>query len=269
MFKFEIGIDPNLFEIGPFVLAWHGILTVVAIIAGVWVSRIGLRERKLVLPRLESFSYWTIAGGILGARLFYVFDHLDRFRDDPLEILAISEGGLAVYGAVIGGFVTVAILCVVYKYPFLQIIDAIAPGLAIAQAIGRIGCAINGDAWGAETSWPFAFIYTHPDAIIPNRLLNVPTHPYPVYDIIMNLAIFGIIWRLRKQRLPNGAIFAIFSILYAATRFVISFVREEREWFWGLQEAQVVAIVMFIISSIALAWLMRQPRTEATTTEIA
>ena len=98
MFEFEIGIDPNLLEIGPYVLAWHGILTVIAILAGAWIARIGLRERKLNLPKLEPFTSWTIAGGIAGARLFYVFDHLDRFRDDPLEIFALSKGGLAVYG---------------------------------------------------------------------------------------------------------------------------------------------------------------------------
>ena len=262
MFEIEIGIDPNLLEIGPYVLAWHGILTVLAIIVGVRVVRIGLSERGVVLPKLEPFTYWTIAGGIAGARLFYVFDHLDRFRDDPLEIFALSEGGLAVYGAVIGGFATVAILCAIYRYPFRKIIDSVAPGLAMAQAVGRIGCAINGDAWGAETDSPFAFVYTHPDAIIPNRLLGVPTHPYPIYDIVMNLAIFAIIWRLRKKRLPDGAIFAIFSTLYAATRFVISYVREERVWLWGLQEAQVVAIIMFVVSLAALAWLWRQPRPE-------
>lgn len=262
MLQIEIGIDPNLLEIEPFVLAWHGIFTVIAIIAGAWIGRIGIRERKLDLPKLEPFTYWTIAGGIIGARLFYVFDHIGRFSDDPLEILAISEGGLAVYGAVIGGFVTVAILCAVYRYPFLKIIDAIAPALAIAQAIGRIGCAINGDAWGARTDSPFAFVYTNPDALIPNRLLGVPTHPYPVYDMVMNLAIFAIIWPLRKKRLPDGAIFAIFSALYAATRFVISFVREERVWFWGLQEAQVIAIIMLVVSLAALAWLWQQPRPE-------
>ena len=262
MFEIEIGIDPNLLEIGPYVLAWHGILTVIAILAGAWIARAGMRERKLSLPKLEPFTYWTIAGGIAGARLFYVFDHLDRFRDDPLEIFALSEGGLAVYGAVIGGFVTVAILCAVYRYPFLKIIDSIAPGLAIAQAIGRIGCAINGDAWGSQTDSPFAFIYTHPDAILPDRLHGVPTHPYPIYDMVMNLAIVAIIWPLRRKRLPDGAIFAIFSALYAATRFVISSVREERVWFWGLQEAQVVAVVMFVVSLAALAWFWRQPRPE-------
>ena len=103
---------------------------------------------------------------------------------------------------------------------------------------------------------------THPNAIIPDRLHGVPTHPYPVYDMIMNLAIFAIIWPLRKKRLPDGMIFAIFSALYAATRFIISYVREERVWFLGLQEAQVVAVIMLVASLAALAWFWRQPRPE-------
>jgi phosphatidylglycerol---prolipoprotein diacylglyceryl transferase len=260
MLEITIGIDPNILEIGPFVLAWHGILTVLGIIVGVWVSGRQLAERGVQIRNFDSFAFWTIAGGIAGARLFYVMDHLGRFADDPLEILAISEGGLAVYGAVIGGFATVALLCVLRGEPFRKIIDSIAPGLALAQAVGRIGCTINGDAWGAKTDSPFALVYTNPDAIIPNRLLNQPTHPYPIYDIAMNLAIVAIIWPLRKRNLPDGAIFAIFALLYAATRFVISYVREERVWFWGLQEAQVIALLTLVVSAAALVWLFRGTR---------
>jgi len=255
--EFEIGIDPNILEIGPFVLAWHGILTVLGIIVGVWIAGKQMRERGVSIKGFDSFALWTIAGGIAGARLFFVMDHLGDFADNPLEILAINEGGLAIYGAVIGGFATVALLCWLRGEPFRRIIDSIAPGLAIAQAIGRLGCTVNGDAWGAPTDSPFALIYTNPDAIIPNRLLNQLTHPYPIYDIAMNLAIVAIIWPLRKRHLPDGAIFAIFALLYAVTRFVISYVREERVWFWGLQEAQVIALLTLVISAAALVWLFR------------
>lgn len=267
MFEFTIGMAPNLLELGPFVLAWHGVLTVLAIVVAVRIVGDELRRRNVTLPQFDSFAIWTIAGGILGARLFFVLDHIDTFVDDPLRILAINEGGLAIYGAVIGGFVTVAILCWLRKYPFLKIIDSIAPGLVIAQAIGRLGCTINGDAWGARTDWPFALIYTNEDAIIPNRLLNEPTHPYPIYDIIMTMSIFAIIWPLRKRNLPDGAIFAIYALLYAITRFIISYVREERVWFWGLQEAQVVSIGVLVAAVIALVMIYRRQGPRMTTQE--
>ncbi len=265
MFQFEIGMDPNLLEIGPFVLAWHGILTVLGIFVAVKVAGIGLRERNVTLPQFDSFAIWTIAGGIIGARLFFVLDHIDTFIDNPLEIFAITEGGLAIYGAVIGGFVTVAILCWIRNYPFLKIIDSIAPALVIAQAIGRIGCTINGDAWGERTDWAFALIYTNEDAIIPNRLLGEPTHPYPIYDIIMTMSIFAVIWPLRKRNLPDGAIFAIYALLYGVTRFIISYVREERVWFWGLQEAQVVSIGVLVAALVALVMIFRRQRPGMTT----
>lgn len=257
--RIHIGMDPNLVTIGPFVLAWHGLLTVLAIFVAVWFVERGMRERNISVAGFDSFVLIAIAGGIIGARVFYLIDHLGFYIDNPGEALKINEGGLAIYGAVIGGFITVAILCKLRSYPFLRMIDIIAPGLVVAQAIGRIGCAINGDAWGAETDWPFAFVYTNPDAIIPNRLLNVPTHPYPVYDMIMCLGIFAVIWPLRRRRLPAGTIFATYALLYGVTRFIISYVREERVWFWGLQEAQVVSLGVILLSSLALIWLLRRP----------
>src|SRR5690606_38666295 len=141
---------------------------------------------------------------ILGARLFYVIDHAGYFVRHPLEALKIQEGGLAVYGAVIGGFFSVLLLTRLFGYPFGQVIDAIAPGLILAQAVGRCGCLINGDAWGAPTDGPFSATYPHPAALLPSSLLGVPTHPYPIYDMTMNLAIFGVVVWLGRRSLPAG-----------------------------------------------------------------
>ncbi|HQX63025.1 MAG TPA: prolipoprotein diacylglyceryl transferase [Thermomicrobiales bacterium] len=267
--RIHIGMDPNILKLGPFVLAWHGVLTVVAIFVALWIFQIGLRERRVTLEGFDSFVLWSIAGGIIGARVFFLIDHAGYFVDHPGEAIKINEGGLAIWGAVIGGFIAVAALCWARKYPFRKVIDAIAPGLIVAQAVGRIGCAINGDAWGAPTSWPFAFIYTNPNALLPSRLLNVPTHPYPVYDMIMAMLILAVIWPLRKRGLPDGSIFAVYAALYGATRFVISYVREERVWFWGMQEAQVVSLVVVALALIALAWLLRGRPATATETEMA
>lgn len=268
MFEFTIGMDPNIAKIGPFTLAWHGLLTAVAIFVAVAVIHWGFVRHNLPLRSFDALAFFTIIGGILGARLFYVFDHIGYFIDNPLQILAIQEGGLAIYGAVVGGFFSVLILTRIYKYPFAKVIDIIAPGLVLAQAIGRIGCLINGDAWGAPTDGPFSVTYTHPDALLPSSLLGVPTHPYPIYDMTMNLAIFGVVVWLGRRSLPAGTTFAVFAALYAVTRFIISFVRQETVWFWGLQEAQVVSLVVLAASVVALAILLRR-RQPATTEQLA
>jgi phosphatidylglycerol:prolipoprotein diacylglycerol transferase len=260
VFHFTIGMDPNLIKIGPLVIAWHAIAILVAIVIAVSLTRLEFIRKQLPLKNWDNIVYITVAGGIIGARLFYVMDHLTYHLHHPLKIFALQQGGLAVYGAVFGGFVTVLALCRYYKLPTLQVIDAVAPGLILAQAFGRIGCLINGDAWGGPTSSFFSVTYTNPKALIPPDLLGVPTYPYPVYDAIINLAIFTIIWQLRKRGLPNGVAFALFGALYAGSRFMISYMRQERVWFWGLQEAQVVAIVALVASVTALIILLRRSR---------
>lgn len=196
--------------------------------------------------------------GIIGARLFHIMDNTGRYLDDPATILDFRSDGLAIYGAVVGGFLGVVIGCRIYGLPLLHVIDAVAPGLVLAQGIGRFGCIVNGEAWGARTDSPFAFVYTNPDAFIPNRLLSVSTHPYPVYDMAMNFAIFGLLIRLRRKPPPDGALFATFVAVYAFGCCFISWVREGRVWFWGLQEAQVISIVAVIVAAGALWWLFQR-----------
>lgn len=256
MLHIEIGIAPVIAQIGPLTLRWYGLAIMVSIIIAVVITRRELLRRGIYPSNYDILVFWTVLGGILGARLFHVFDYPERFIENPMKIFAFQEGGLAIYGAVTGGFLSVAILSRVFQLPFLQLVDSIAPGLVLAQAFGRLGCIVNGDAWGAPTSSPFAFVYTNPKALLPRDLLNVPTHPYPVYDMALNITIFVVLWQLRKRQLPPGALFATFVALYAAGRFVISFVRQERIWFWGLQEAQVVAIVALLAAVVTLAWLL-------------
>ncbi|HUY99471.1 MAG TPA: prolipoprotein diacylglyceryl transferase [Thermomicrobiaceae bacterium] len=264
--RITIGMDPNIFQVGTFTLAWHGIAIALAIVVAVAVIYRQFVARGLPVDRFDSLAFWTVVGGILGARLFYVIDHLGYMVQHPLEALAIQQGGLAIYGAVVGGFVAVAILTRVYHFSFGTVIDAIAPGLLLAQAFGRLGCLINGDAWGAPTSGPFALVYTNAKDLIPPQLLGVPTAPYPVYDALMNLAIVVVIWRLSKLRLPAGTEFAAFAAIYAVGRFFITYLRQESVWFWGLQEAQVISLLALVASVAALGWLLlhRSPSSRVT-----
>jgi phosphatidylglycerol---prolipoprotein diacylglyceryl transferase len=256
--QIEIGIDPVIFEIAGLEFRWYSLAIMVGILIGVWFSGREFRRKRLDETNFGNIAIIGVASGILGARLFHVMDRAGHYASNPAQILNFQSGGLAIYGAVVGGFLGVVVGCRIYKVPVLPAIDAVAPALLLAQAVGRFGCIVNGDAWGAKTDAPFAFVYTNPDSFIPNRLLNVPTHPYPVYDMVMNLIIFGVVMTMRKRNLPHGALFALFITLYAFGRFFISFVREERVWFWGLQEAQVISIAGVAIGALALAYLLRR-----------
>jgi phosphatidylglycerol:prolipoprotein diacylglycerol transferase len=255
--QIHIGIDPTFAHLGPLALTWHGLFSALAIAVAVAVIHHELLRRGQLPAHFDEIAFWTIVGGIAGARLFFLFDHPSHYLHHPLSAFAIEEGGLAIYGAIIGGFFSLALVSKLYGAAFAPLTDAVAPGLLLAQAIGRIGCAINGDAWGAQTSSSFAFIYTNSKALLPNDLIDVPTHPYPIYDMALTLAIFGLLRVLRRRELPPGALFAIYAATYATGRFAISYFREERVWFWGLQEAQVISIAVLVVALLALAKMLR------------
>jgi phosphatidylglycerol:prolipoprotein diacylglycerol transferase len=260
--EITIGIDPVIFELGAFEMRWYSLAIMVSIFVAVWFIQREFRRKGLDQTNYGNMAIIAIAGGIIGARVFHLLDRLDYYLDNPGKMLDFQSGGLAIYGAVVGGFIGVALGCWIYKVSFLKTIDAVAPGLVLAQAIGRFGCIINGDAWGAKTDSPFAFVYTNPDSFIPDRLLNQPTHPYPVYDMLMNFAIFGLLIWLRKRPnpLPDGALFAIFVGLYGLVRFFLTYVREENVWFWGLQQAQVIALIGMVLAAVSLVYLLRNGR---------
>jgi len=276
MVTITIGMDPDIARIGPILLTWHGFFTAVAILAAVWLAGRELNRKQITIPNFDLLAVLTILGGILGARLFFVLDHLGEYLRQPWRILAITEGGLAVYGGIIGGTVTAAVLLWRQRVPIGPVADAVAPGLLLAQGIGRIGCLINGDAWGGPCTClacagaaaatpteglgycPFALRYTNPKALLPADLLGVPTHPYPIYDMVVNFLVLAVLWRLRRRGLPDGSLFALYWLLYGIGRFFVSFVRQEAVWFWGLQQAQVIALATALVGAVALLWFLRR-----------
>ncbi len=153
-----------------------------------------------------------------------------------------------------------AIYCKAKKLSLVRLADAAVPALLVAQIIGRAGCIINGDSYGGLTTLPWAFIYTNPHALIPAAYLGLPMQPYPMYEMIWNGIALLTIWRLERFLNKDGMEFLVYLLSYAAGRFLLTFVRQENVWFWGVQEAQVISIAIFLAAVASIIYLLRKSK---------
>ncbi len=220
-----IGIDPIFFNMGSFEVGWHGIMVVLAVAVAIGLSIWFVRGTGIKREVIYGVAPWAVIGGIIGARLFHVIDYLaSTYINNPMQILQFWYG-LSIFGAILGGTLAVVIYAKIGNLHFGHFADAVAPAVILAQAVGRIGCTINGDAWGAPTSLPWAFVYIHPSAAATTLFWGEPTHPSPVYEIIWDLMVFSVLWRFRGRLKPDGSLFLLYLSLYSFGRFFIEFSR--------------------------------------------
>jgi phosphatidylglycerol:prolipoprotein diacylglycerol transferase len=267
----DIGFDPIIAQVGPFQLGWHAMFTVLGVVVGVWLAMRLAGQRGISTDLVSGIATWAVVGGIIGARLFHVLDHLSFYIENPLLIPAVWEGGIAVYGAFIGGLVAGGAAAWRARADAWQLLDIAAPAMLVGQAIGRCGCLCNGDAWGANaTGCPvcLAIRYTNPNDLLPADLKGVPTYAYPVYEMFAEMILLvGLVVLTRRFHLPSGAAFLFATIGYGAIRFVLTYLRQETIVVYGLQEAQLIAIVTSLAAAVALLFQLavRARRTLSTT----
>jgi prolipoprotein diacylglyceryl transferase len=253
-----IDIDPVALRLGGLAVRWYGVAVAGAILVAFYLGLREARWRGLAEDRVYTLGLVALVSAIAGARLLHVLDYSTYYSAHPGAIFAIREGGLSIYGGVLGGALGAWLYARWAKVPFLALADAAAPGLLLAHAIGRIGCVINGDAQGATANLPWAFVYVHRDALAPE--LGVPGHPYPLYEMLWDLPAFGLLWWLRTRVQTPGLLFLAYACLYSVGRFALSYVRVETQVGLGLQQAQVVALVVLLAGLPAGWYLNRRSR---------
>jgi len=258
-----IDINPTILHFGHFTLNWYSIIVMLAILAAIMIAIYEGKRKGISSETILSLAPWLVLGGIIGARLFHVVDKWDYYIGNPFQIFALWQGGLAIWGALAGGGVAAIIFARLKNIPVSRLADTLVPALLVAQIIGRFACIIDGDAVGVATNLPWGFTYINPAAMVPPGLLGVPVHPYPVYDQLWNLVGLAIVLKVRRHLKTDGLLFLIYLSTYAIGRFVFTFVRQENVWFWGLQEAQIIAIFTLIVSLAAIVYLTRVRPVEA------
>ena len=259
---FTVSIDPIILSIGHFALRWYSLILLTAIVVGIWLTAREAERRRFKKEDIYDVAIWIIIGGLIGARLFHVLDHWsDKFAANPIRALYIWEGGLAIWGALLGGLLTGAWIAWRRGWYFPKLLDAAVPGLVLAQAIGRIACVITGDAMGKPTNGPFGFAYTSPNAVVPQ--LGVYYTPMPVYELVVNLGIFAVLWQLRERNWTDGKLFLVYLTLYSLERFFLAFTSSYRIIALGLTQSQIIAI-FGLIASLVFMRLMPRNRNRQT-----
>lgn len=256
-----IPIDPIIASFGGHLaLRWYSLIILVSVAIGFWIALREADRKGFSRDTIYDLAMWLIPSAIIGARLFHVIDHWnDTFAANPGRILFIWEGGLAIWGAVVGGLIALAILAWRRKLKLAFLLDLFAPAMVLGMAVGRLACIITGDSVGKPTTGPFGFAYTSPNAMVPQ--LGVFYTPTPVYEFLLNLSIFAVLWRLRKNRLPDGALFFIFLSLYSVGRFFITIWSSYQTFAFGLNQAQFLSLVALAVSVPVLIRMYYQKKT--------
>lgn len=258
-----IDIDPVIIHVGMFPFRWYALFTIIAAGTAWWFGLREARRKGFPIARVEGSLAWILVGAIIGARLVHVIDRPEAYLARPLDFFAVWNGGMAAWGGILGGVVGGLIYFRRAGFDLRDVLDAAAPAMILGQGLGRLACIPNGDAYGAPANLPWAFVYTNPAAMVPPDLLGVPLHPYPVYELMFDLALFGVLWSVRKRppfATAPGLLFVFYLGVYSIGRFLLTYTRMERVWFLGLQEAQVFSIAGFVAAMVLLVFLLRPPQ---------
>ncbi len=262
-----IGIDPVAF----LSIRWYGIMVALGVVVLVlWMLREVRRGAKLSYDTVITAALVAIPSGIIFSRLLHVIDRWSYYIDHPGGIIGFS--GLTIYGAILGAAIGIWICSRFSKFRFGYFADLLTPGLILAQAIGRVGCTINGCCYGAEApSWlPWSVVYTHPDSYgyEASRALSegMGLHPTQPYEIIFLLITFGVLFWLRKRFQPDGSLFLIYIGIYSMWRIGIDFLRDGTSFLFGLHQAQVIGIIVLLVVIPLLVlrtrWVKAQSKAE-------
>ena len=255
----DINIDPTMFELGPFTLTWHGFFTAVGIIAGVTLAVYLAKKDGIPSEVGQEIALVAIPSAIIGARLFYCAEHWDQFSGDPISIITdITEGGITLYGGLIGGVLGGLAYGFWRHLPIAICLDAAAPGMILGQGIGRIGDLINGEHHADPSGLPWAVRYIHPNTL---GEIGIAVHPTAGgYELLGDLIIcLALVFVLRKYLKTPGWVFCSYMALYGIMRFFLSYTRTDEATVWDVPVPQLVGAITVGLAIVLAAVLARWP----------
>lgn len=250
------------FSIGSFQIYYYGLIIASAVIIAFFYTRYRSKKYQVSVSIIDTALILVVPLAILGARLYYILFNLEYYLKNPLEIIFMREGGLAIHGALLGGalglFFVWLIYCKKYKgLSYLILLDLIAPALLIGQIIGRVANFINQEAFGMPTNLPWG-IYIELSNRPYKYLAFSHFHPTFAYEMLWNLIILLVILWLEKKWLKNkhithGKVFAFYILGYSFGRFWLEYLRTDALMLGNFRVAQFISLLAFL-GSLAYFW---------------
>ncbi len=281
-------ILPQYFSIGPLTIHYYGIVMALAVAAAFFVAIKRASKYDIDPKRAEDIIFWLIIGGFVGARAYHVLSHFSYYAFYPSEILKVWNGGLSIFGAILGGLLTLWILQLLStKHLALStLLDWLTPSLILGQIIGRFGNLFNYEAFGYPTNLPWKMFV--PPQFRPEQYQTFSFfHPFFLYEAAGNLVILiFLLWIGSRTRRPNsenqnpwpsvrdfaattpdlseskgfasgGSLFFSYLLLYNTLRFVLEFIRTDSTFIYGFRLNAYVALPMAVCSALVLLWIKR------------
>src|SRR5262245_20151078 len=238
---------------------WYGILMASAMALGLWLAYREASRQGENAEELLKAAEFSIIGGLVGARLYYVLFNLDYYQTQPWwRIFAVWEGGLAIHGGLIAGLAIGGTYVMVHRLPLLRYLDIIAPSVVLGQAIGRWGNFFNEEAYGRPTGLPWKLFISEPHR--PPTMVDAEYyHPTFLYESLWDLGVFLLLVLILRRRLARapGTIFLVYLGLYSIGRFWIEGLRMDSLMLGSLRVAQVVSALGVIVAALGIPLLWR------------
>ena len=227
-------INPVAFSIAGFDIRWYGIFIGIGAMLAITLGEKLGKKNGLKEGLITDFAIYALIFGILGARLYYVIFEWDYYSNHLDEILSIRNGGLAIYGGILTGIVVATIFSKIKKVSLVKILDSIAPGVVLAQGIGRWGNFTNGEAHGEVTNVPWAILVD-----------GKRVHPTFLYESIIDVSIFLLLYfYFDKKKKFDGQITALYLIFYGLGRFFVEGMRTDSLYLGPIRISQLVSLVL-------------------------
>jgi phosphatidylglycerol:prolipoprotein diacylglycerol transferase len=260
---------PKILDLGPITIHTYGLLLAAAFIAGIWITGRNARKQGINPDSVWNLGLIVIFAALVGAKVILFFSDFQYYSQNFREVFSLStlRSPSVYYGGLLLALAAATFYIVKKRLPALEMADLAAPGIALGQAISRLGCLSAGCCYGKHTALPWGITfrnqYSYDNVGVP---LNIPLHPTQIYDLAGALLLFAfLMWRLSKAH-PAGQIMLEYLAIFACMRFVVEFFRDDDRGFilYGLiSTSQFIAILTVLGSAAIYYFMVRKPANDS------